>query len=321
MTDKRISIVIPCYNEKENILNMYNRLINMFQNVTENYEIIFVNNGSFDGSDEIFDELTQRDKKVVVIELSRNFGSSGPAYTCGLEYATGDAVVMIDGDIQDPPEIIPQMVDKWLEGYEVVYGIRKKRKDRNLIRKIGYKIFYIVFRRISYVKMPLDAGDFGLMDRKIVNIINSMPETNRFIRGMRAWAGYNSTGIEYCRQDRQAGKTKYSFMEYIRASKVGLFSFSYAPLEYISHIAWISTVIAALFLLYNLIGSIINPNAPRGFATLIVTVLFMGSVQLLSLSIIGEYLGKVFDEVKRRPEYVVKRVVNYSRENQYLNQL
>lgn len=305
-----ISIVIPCYNEYGNIMEMYERLVKTFRNIEAKYEILFINNGSTDNSQELFDQLTQKDKNVIVIELSRNFGSAGPAYTCGLEYATGDCVVMLDGDIQDPPELIKEMFLKWQEGYEVVYGIRKKRKTKNIIRLLGYKLFYKIYHHISYLNMPLDAGDFALMDRKILDIINSMPETNRFVRGLRVWAGFRSTGIEYVRDDRKNGKTKYSFIEYIRSAKVGLFSFSYAPLEYISHIAAIVTLISFAGVVYEIMGHFINPHAPLGFTTLIVTILFLGALQLLCLSVIGEYIGKIFDEVKSRPEYVVKKITN-----------
>lgn len=310
MDNKMISVIIPCYNEFENIENMYVRLKNTLNKLDADYEIIFINNGSYDNSQELFKRLTDNDKKVVVIELSRNFGSSSPAYACGLEYCSGDCVVMIDGDVQDPPELIEQFYEKWLQGYDIVYGIRKKRKDKNLVRKAGYKLFYRIYHHLSYLNMPLDAGDFALMDRRVVKVINNMPESNRIVRGLRVYAGFKSTGIEYTRDERKNGTTKYSFSEYIRIAKTGLITFSYAPLEYISHIAFIVTIIAFIAAIFEIISHFVYPNAPQGFSTLIVTILFLGSLQLLCLSVIGEYLAKIFDESKRRPQYIVEKILN-----------
>lgn len=315
MIDKKISVIIPCYNEEGNILNMYERLIKVLNPITNNYELVFINNGSTDNSYKIFDYLTEKNPKVTVIELSRNFGSSQPAYTCGLEYVTGDCAVLIDGDIQDPPELIPNMVKKWLEGYDVVYGIRKKRKG-SLIRRIGYKIFYRMLKKLAYIDIPLDAGDFSLIDRKVIDALNLLPERNRFIRGLRAWVGFKSIGIEYTREDRKAGKTSNSFMDNIRWAKMGIFSFSYYPLELISYIAFIVMLISLFGICVYIISYFVYPNAPRGFSTLIVAILFLGSIQLLSLSIIGEYLGKIFEETKGRPKYIIKRIINDHRKAQ-----
>lgn len=315
MIDKKISVIIPCYNEEGNILNMYERLIKVLNPITNNYELVFINNGSTDNSYKIFDYLTEKNPKVTVIELSRNFGSSQPAYTCGLEYVTGDCAVLIDGDIQDPPELIPNMVTKWLEGYDVVYGIRKKRKG-SLIRRIGYKIFYRMLKKLAYIDIPLDAGDFSLIDRKVIDALNLLPERNRFIRGLRAWVGFKSIGIEYTREDRKAGKTSNSFMDNIRWAKMGIFSFSYYPLELISYIAFIVMLISLFGICVYIISYFVYPNAPRGFSTLIVAILFLGSIQLLSLSIIGEYLGKIFEETKGRPKYIIKRIINDHRKAQ-----
>lgn len=308
MTDKKISVIVPCYNEEPNILNMYNRLTNVLKRTTSNYEILFIDNGSYDNSKGIFKNIVENDENVVVIQLSRNFGSSQPAYTCGLEYATGDCAVLIDGDIQDPPELIEQMVLKWLEGYEVVYGIRTKRKG-NIIRRIGYKLFYRIYKKMSYIDVPLDASDFGLIDRKVIYVMNSLPERNRFIRGLRSWIGFNSTGLEYVREDRHAGKTKFTFMDNIRWAKMGLVSFSYFPLELISSIAAIMTLLSIIGVIVYIINYFLDPTTPRGFSTIIVLILFIGSLQLLALSIIAEYLAKVFEETKARPKYVISKIM------------
>lgn len=314
MIQKKISVIIPCYNEAQNIENMLERLTNALESVTGDYELLFINNGSLDNSDEIFHKIVEQNAKVTVIKLSRNFGSSQPAYTCGMDYATGDCIVCIDGDIQDPPELIPQMVEKWVEGYDVVYGIRKKRKG-SFVRRIGYKIFYKIFKKLSYIDVPLDAGDFALLDRKVVNAMNQLPERNRFLRGLRSWVGYKQTGIEYVREDRQAGKTSNSLFDNIRWAKMGIFSFSYSPLEFISFLASIVVVISLIGIVAYIISYFVFPKAPRGFSTLIVSILFLGGIQLLCLSIIGEYLGKIFEEVKQRPKYIVEEVLKNGRKN------
>jgi dolichol-phosphate mannosyltransferase len=311
MTDKRISAVIPCYNEEGNIVAMYERLTAVLSQITSAYEIIFVNNGSYDGSARIFDALAASDWHVSVVTLSRNFGSQG-AYTTGMEHALGDCAILLDGDIQDPPELIPTLVQRWLQGYDVVYGERVRRKG-SLPRRIGYKLFYRLFRRLSYIDIPVDAGDFSLIDRAALDVINAMPERDRFIRGLRAWAGFNQVGVPYVRQERHAGRTTNSFIDLFRWAGRGLVSFSYAPLELISYLAACMVVLTGIALLVYTALYFIFPDTPRGFQTIIVIVLFLGAVQLLCLSIIGVYLGKVFEEVKGRPSYVVQRIQNNHR--------
>jgi polyisoprenyl-phosphate glycosyltransferase len=308
LAGRRLSVVIPCYNEYENIRPMYQRLTAVLRPLGVWYELIFVNNGSYDHSAEVFDALAAADAHVTVLTLSRNFGSQG-AYTSGLEHTLGDAVVCIDGDIQDPPELIPDLVGQWLEGYDVVYGVRVRRKG-SLIRRIGYKAFYRLFRRLSYVEMPVDAGDFGLMDRKVVDVLNAMPERDRFIRGLRAWAGFRQTGIPYVRDDRKFGKTSNSILELFRWAGRGIYSFSYAPLQLISYLAAGVVGLAAIALVVYTVLYFVFPDAPRGFQTLLVIVIFLGSIQLLCLSIIGSYLGKIFEEIKGRPKYVVAQIQN-----------
>jgi polyisoprenyl-phosphate glycosyltransferase len=303
-----ISVVIPCYNEEGNIQAMYDRLTPVLGGLTPTYEIIFVNNGSYDGSADLLDELAARDARVSVLTLSRNFGSQG-AYSAGFAYASGDCVVGLDGDIQDPPEMIADFVAKWLEGYDVVYGVRARRKG-SLLRRIGYKVFYRVLRRISYVQIPVDASDFALMDRRVIHILNGMPERSRLIRGLRAYAGFSQTGIPYVRQERFAGRTTNSFLGLFRWAGLGIVSFSFAPLDLISYLAITVVGITALALVVYTALYFIVPGAPRGFQTLLVITLFLGSVQLLCLSIIGTYLGKIFEEVKARPNFLVHDIQN-----------
>lgn len=302
-----ISVVIPCYNEQDNIAEMHKRLTNVLRSLTQHYEIIFIDNGSTDNSETMFRKTVHKDTHVIVLSYSRNFGPHG-AYTGGLEYASGKAVVCIDGDLQDPPELIAEFVKKWKQGYEVIYGIRKRRKGRTLINLFTF-LHYRILNKLSYVYIPLDAGDFALMDRKVVDHIVRMPEHDKYFSALRAWVGYRQTGIPYSRAERHAGETKFNFLGYLQWSLHGIFSFSYKPLELISYLAIFVVfmtilgigVYFALFFLY--------PANPRGFITLILVMLFLGGVQLLCLSIIGQYLAKIFEEVKNRPRYIIKEII------------
>jgi dolichol-phosphate mannosyltransferase len=307
-----ISVVIPCYNEEGNIRPMHERLTKVLSALTSTYEIVFVNNGSYDGSAPIFDDVAAADRHVSVLTLSRNFGSQG-AYTSGLDYASGDCVICLDGDIQDPPELFPQFVEQWRVGYDVVYGVRVRRKG-SLLRRIGYKAFYRILQRLSYIDIPLDAGDFGLMDRRVVDVLNAMPERNRLIRGLRAWAGFHQTGVPYTREERFSGQTTNSIRALFRWASLGLVSFSFAPLELISYLAAVVVGLAAVAIVVYLALYIAVPNAPQGFETLLVVVLFLGAMQLLCLSIIGSYLARMFEEIKGRPKYLIQDIYNDHRE-------
>ena len=308
LTDKKISVVIPCYNESENISAMYERLTNMLRQVTPAWEIIYVDNASTDMSEEKYRALCNRDSAVSIILMARNSGNSDTSYSAGTEYASGDAVVWIDGDIQDPPDLILEFVKKWQEGYDVVYGVRSKRKV-GLLLGWAYNTFYKLFNRYSYIRMPLYAGDFCLIDRKVVNILNTFPERDRFLRGLRAWAGFRQTGIEYVREERKGGRTTQNFGKYFYAAKKGIISFSYAPLALISNIALIAMVLSLIAIVAFPALAIFFP-APRGFLTIIVVMLCLGSVQFFILAILGEYLGRVFEEVKQRPKYIIREILN-----------
>jgi dolichol-phosphate mannosyltransferase len=313
LTDKRVTAVVICYNDRGSIDEMYRRLTATLKKITDDYEIVYVNENSPDNAEELLREYAAKDPRLTVVLHARNFGSQN-AFTSGMKHSTGDAVALLDGDLQDPPELLEEMAKKWLAGYDVVYGIRKKRKG-SLLRRIAYKIFYRLFKKMSYVNMPLDAGDFSLMDRKVVNALLKLPERDRFIRGLRAWVGFKQTGIEYTRDERFSGKTTNTFWSNLRWAKKGIFSFSYAPLELISFISAIVTLISGIALIIYIIGYFIFPRGPKGTQTIIVLILFLGSIQLLSLSIIGEYLGRIFEEVKQRPKYIVKEVINDHRED------
>ncbi len=272
------------------------------------YEIIFVNDGSPDNTEAVLRDLAVRDKHVIAIFHSRNFSSQN-AFVSGMTIATGDAVVLLDGDLQDPPELIEQFATKWHEGFDVVYGIRTKR-EAGIFLQVAYKIFYMTLAKLSYVEVPRDAGDFSLMDRKVVRCLLAMPERDIFVRGLRAWVGFRQTGVPYFRPGRMFGKTTNSLLKNIRWAKKGIFSFSYEPLELIFYLAVTVSFVSLLAIVFYVFLYFYTPDAPRGISTIIVLILFFSSVQLLSLSIIGEYLGRIFEEVKKRPKFIVKEVLN-----------
>jgi dolichol-phosphate mannosyltransferase len=271
--------------------------------------MIFVNDGSPDNSQEVLEELAVRDPRIKVITHSRNFGSQN-AFTSGLRRASGDACILLDGDLQDPPEIIEKFHEKWLEGHDVVYGIRVKRA-MPWAWELTYKGFYRLFQRVSYIRVPLDAGDFSLLDRKVVDALNRLPERDRFIRGLRAWVGYRQIGVSYVRPERPFGVSTNNLWANIRWAKKGIFSFTYVPLEVISLCAASVSALAVLALIFQVVDRLLRPELPRGVATIVVVCLFLGAVQLLSLAFLAEYIAKIFDEVKQRPHYIVSKEIGF----------
>lgn len=308
MKAKKISAIVTCYKDGQAIPFMYQRLKKVFKEIKVKYEIIYVNDCSPDDSEKILFKLAKKDKKLIVINHSRNFGSQ-MAFTSGMNIATGDAVVLLDGDLQDPPELIKKFYKKWIEGYDVVYGVRTKRETTNIMQ-LAYKLFYKLFQKLSYIKVPLDAGDFSLMDRKVVEAINKMPERDRFLRGLRAWVGFKQTGVPYIRPERMFGKTTNNFHRNFGWARKGIFSFSYVPLEIITYLALATSFFSFIAILALIVIKVINPDIPRGIPLILAISMFLGSVQLLSLSILGEYIGKIFEEVKQRPLYIKKNILN-----------
>jgi len=288
---------------------MYGRLVETFSRMGVDYEIIFVNDASPDNAADVLAELAAQDRRVVVINHSRNFGSQN-AFTSGMRIATGSAVVLLDGDLQDPPEMIEQFFDKWLEGYDVVYGVRVKRETTRVLQ-VAYKGFYRLFRATSYVPVPLDAGDFSLLDRRVVDALNALPENNRFLRGLRAWVGFRQTGVPYDRPERMFGRTTNSLGRNLAWARQGIFSFSYVPIDLITILALFTCAVSVVLAVVQVVVRIVDPElVPAGFTTLILLILFIGGVQLLCLSILGSYLMHIYDEVKRRPPYIVESIVN-----------
>ena len=304
----KISSVIACYKDEQSIPLMHQRLTKTFKEIGCKYEIIFVNDGSPDNSEKVLENICKNDKNTIAIIHSRNFNSQN-SFSSGMNYATGDAVVLLDGDLQDPPELIKDFADKWIEGYDVVYGSRVKRETSKFMN-ISYKFFYRIFNKLSYINIPLDAGDFSLMDRKVVNSINSLKESDRFIRGLRAWTGFKQIGVPYNRPERQFGVSTNNLFKNIQWAKKGIFSFSHLPLEIMSLISYLIFLLSSIALIIYIILYFLKDEAPRGITTLIVLVLFLGGMQLLSLSILSEYISKILDETKKRPYSIIKKIIN-----------
>jgi polyisoprenyl-phosphate glycosyltransferase len=306
---RKISAIIACYRDAPAVPQMYERLVDVFRKIAVEYEIIFVNDDSPDDAREVLAELAARDGQVVVINHSRNFGSQS-AFTSGMRIATGDAVVLLDGDLQDPPELIESFYQEWVAGYDVVYGARVKR-DATIFLQVAYKAFYRLFKAASYVPVPLDAGDFSLLDRRVVEALNALPENNRFLRGLRAWVGFKQTAVPYRRPERMFGRTTNSLFKNLGWARKAILSFSYVPLDLITVLAVAAVVAAFVGAAIEIVIRILHPElVPSGFTTLIVLILFLGGIQLLCLSIIGSYLAHIYDEVKHRPPFIVESIIN-----------
>ena len=305
----KLSAIIAVYLDALAVPHMYKRLVDVFYKIDVRYEIIFVNDCSPDNAREVLAEIAKRDQQVVVINHTRNFGSQN-AFTSGMKIATGDAVILLDGDLQDPPELIESFYKKWQEGYQVVYGNRVRRETSHSMQ-ILYKAFYRIFSRVAYVRIPLDAGDFSLLDRSVVDALNSLPENNRFMRGLRAWVGYSQIGVPYVRPERMFGRTTNSFIRNVAWARKAILSFSYVPLEMITWLALIMVILSLIGIIAQVVLRLLIPTiAPSGFTTLIILILLMGGIQLLCLSIIGAYLAHIYDEVKGRPPFLVESILN-----------
>ncbi len=307
MKTKKISAIIACYRDEKAIPLMHDRLEKTFQKIGVDYEIIFINDGSPDNSESVLKKIVDKDKHTIAVTHSRNF-SSQMAFTSGMDISTGDAIVFLDGDLQDPPEIIEKFYNKWCEGYDVVYGVRTKR-EAPLFMQFAYKLFYRLFHKISYISIPLDAGDFSLIDRKVVDVLKTFPERDRFLRGLRAWVGFKQIGVSYVRPERMFGRTTNNFLKNFNWATKGIFSFSYVPLQWMTLLSLFVFFISIIGMIYQLFIRIAFPEStPKGITTVLIAVLFLGSIQLLGISILGEYIGKIFEEVKQRPKYVVKQI-------------
>lgn len=308
-----LSIVIPCFNEEAVLRETHQRLSRAVENLGFDYELIFVDDGSNDDTFALLHEIQRLDVRVRVLRLSRNFGHQ-IAFTAGVEAAAGDAVVVIDADLQDPPEVIPEMVRLWREGNHVVYGSRISRQGESRFKLMTAKAFYRVINRLSETQMPVDTGDFRLMDRNVIEVLLAMPERARFLRGMVSWAGFRQVPLPYHREPRKAGSTKYPLLKMVRFAMDGIISFSVVPLRVATLTGFVTICLAVVGIIMAVIVRLLglyDLKLGRGWASLFVAVLFIGGVQLLSLGMIGEYLGRIYTEVKRRPLYAVQERLGF----------
>jgi len=311
--DKEVcSVVIPVFNEEENLELLHRRLSKVLQHSYEDYEIILVDDGSRDKSLEIMSGLRMTDPKVKVISFSRNFGHQ-MAITAGIDYTSGDAVIIMDADLQDPPEVIPQLIEKWREGYDTVYAIRESRKDPILKRAIAFA-FYRLFKRISEVDVPVDAGDFRLMSRRVVDILRNMPERNRYIRGLASWVGFSQASISYARDERYRGERKYTLWQLVKLAIDGITSFSHFPLRLVTQLGLVVSLAGFLYAAIIIISGLFFGRVVPGWTTLMAAVIFLGGVQLIVVGVVGEYIGRIYVEVQQRPLYLIKQKTGFSEE-------
>jgi polyisoprenyl-phosphate glycosyltransferase len=307
---RMISVVVPIFNEEESLPELRRRLLAAIDRCGEVWEIVFVNDGSRDRSAELLRQMHAEDRRLKIVSLSRNFGHQ-PAVTAGIHHARGECVILIDGDLQDPPEIIPELVAKWREGNQVVLGERSSRSDGHGARGIGFRLFYPLLRAMTDLPSAPDAGIFGLMDRRVVEEFNKLPERNRFIPGLRSWLGFRQASVMYERTDRGAGKPKQTLRRLIHYAMDAIFSFSYRPLRWVTYMGtFVSTVTFGLAVFY-ILDFFIRRKPITGFTTIIVCVLFLGGVQMIAIGILGEYIGRIYEEIKQRPLYVVQETVGF----------
>lgn len=300
----KYTIIAPVFNEEESLPILYQRVKEVMDSTGEAWELVLIDDGSKDKSSEIMHSLAAQDERVRPIIFARNFGHQ-IAVTAGLDYSRGEAVVIIDADLQDPPEVILEMIAKWKEGYQVVYAVRAEREGETWFKKLTASLFYRIIYRITDVKIPLDTGDFRLLDRKVVDVMGKMRERHRFLRGMSSWIGFKQVGVNYKRAARYAGSTKYPFKKMLKLALTAITSFSYFPLQLATYLGFMAAGIAVIAIPVVIIMRLTGSAAFSGQASTLLAVLFLGGVQLLSLGILGEYVGRIYDEVKGRPLYIV----------------
>jgi dolichol-phosphate mannosyltransferase len=311
-----LSIVVPCYNEEAVLPELHRRLITVLDQIVDlNFELIYTDDGSQDRTPEILSQLQASDARVRIITLSRNFGHQ-IAVTAGLEHASGEALVIIDADLQDPPEVIPEMIQRWHDGYQVVYGLRAARAGETTFKRWTAKAFYRLINRLSEIEIPLDVGDFRLLDRKVVDVLLAMPERDRFLRGMVSWIGFKQIAVIYDRAPRGAGESKYSLMKMLRFAVDSVISFSLVPLRLAIWVGFGALAASFAGIVYALIIRLYTTDWVRGWASIFTAVLFLGGVQLITLGIVGEYVGRIYAEVKLRPLYVVRERRGFAAEVQ-----
>ncbi|MGD0271752.1 MAG: glycosyltransferase family 2 protein, partial [Candidatus Sulfotelmatobacter sp.] len=303
-TGIRLSVAIPVHNEESVLPELLRRLRRVLDALAGGqHEIVFVDDGSTDQTVEILEEAARKDTRIVTVSLSRNFGHQS-AITAALDHATGDAVVVMDGDLQDVPEVIPEFVQKYQQGYDVVYAQRVRRKEPWPLR-LGYFVFYRMMARLSDTRLPLDSGDFGLMSRRVVDQVRRMPEHHRYLRGMRSWVGFRQVGIPVERAERHSGRSKYSLMRLMKLATDGIFAFSIVPIRAAAFAGAFVMFLSVLYVAYAVYAKLFLQKSPQGFTALLVAVTFLSGIVLLFLGIIGEYVGRIYEETKGRPQYIV----------------
>ncbi|HIJ87194.1 MAG TPA: glycosyltransferase family 2 protein [Desulfuromonadales bacterium] len=312
MNNPIISVVVPVYNEEEVIHESYARLKDVLERLQESYELIFVNDGSRDRTAEIICDICADDPTVRLIDFARNFGHQ-TAITAGMDYAKGDAVIVIDADLQDPPEVMPEMIAKWREGFDVVYGQRAKREGESLFKRFTSAVFYRLLQKLTDIHIPVDTGDFRLIDRKVCDALKSVKERNRYVRGIISWLGFKQVGVEFVREKRFAGETKYPLKKMLRFAFDAITSFSYKPLKLATYVGIIVSLSGFAYMLNVIYLKLFTNATITGWASMMSVTLFFNGVVLMMLGIIGEYIGRIYDEAKGRPLYVVREEVNFAR--------
>ncbi|MCH3965830.1 MAG: glycosyltransferase family 2 protein [Clostridium sp.] len=307
------SIVVPLYNEELVIEETYSQLKSVMDSTGEDYEIIFINDGSSDGTRIKTEKICRKDKNIELINFSRNFGHQC-AITAGMEYASGEAIVVIDADLQDPPDVILRMIEKWKEGYDVVYGKRAQRKGETFFKKLTAKTFYRLLDSITSIKIPVDTGDFRLIDRKVCDTLKSLPERNRYVRGLVSWVGYRQTSVEFIRHERLAGDSKYPLKKMLKLALDGITSFSYKPLLLSGYLGCISLFIGIICLIVIIIKHMSDNTGIINFGLIIGIDFIMFGIILACIGIIGQYIGRIFDESKNRPNYIIESIINKNKE-------
>jgi glycosyltransferase involved in cell wall biosynthesis len=310
----RYSVVVPVYNEEAVITETYKRLAGVMASLGENYEIIFVNDGSRDKTLELAKEICDKDKRVKLISFSRNFGHQA-AITAGMRYSSGAAVIVIDADLQDPPEVIPDMIRKWKEGYNVVYGRRIKREGETLFKKTTAKIFYRALNRLTDVEIPEDTGDFRLIDRNVCNVLNELPERNRYVRGLVSWTGFRQTDVKFVRQERFAGVTKYPLKKMLKFAADAIISFSNKPLRFSIYLGASASIIGIIYLAAIIYEILFTDKAVPGWTLAVAASLVFSGIMLIMTGILGEYISRIYDEVKGRPLYIISLKKNFGNES------
>jgi len=310
MENKLLSIVVPVYNEQEVIDETFRRLSSVFKEFFMRVEYIFVNDGSKDNTYFILKEIASKNPEVRVINFARNFGHQ-IAITAGMDYAKGDAIVIIDADLQDPPEVILEMVNKWKEGYDVVYGKRLQRDGETFFKKFTAKVFYRFLDSMTDVKLPVDVGDFRLIDRKVCDAMKCLPERSRYVRGLVSWVGFRQTSVDYHREKRFAGQTKYPLRKMLKLAGDGIFSFSYKPLKLATFIGMLVSAFSFIYLIVVLIQKFVKNDVVSGWASSIAVTLFLNGVMLIVIGIMGEYVGRIYEEVKARPLYIIGELMGF----------